>query len=238
MARPRPAPMPSSSVESRPAAPRRAPRRASRRAFGLGRCAAPLLAAALSSACAAFGGEAEEAGPPEAIEALPASIASFGYDGYRRFDDGSDGYSVRYANAPKKRLADVYVYPVAEENAELAHEALVLGSTRATLQAIGEAVNQGLYANFAVLDAATRAQGLRTTARVQATYLRDNLASYTLLYQTEHDGTLMKIRLSMPDNESNRANGEWDAFAARVFEVLIDDIDERASAAAEPRAGL
>ena len=238
MARPRPAPMPPSSVESRPAASRRAPRRASRRSFGLGRCAAPLLAAALSGACTAFGGEAEEAGPPAAIEALPASIASFDYDGYRRFDDGSNGYSVRYANAPKKRLADVYIYPVAEENAELEHEALVLGSTRATLQAIGEAVNQGLYANFAVLDAATRTQGLRTTARVQATYLRDNLASYTLLYQTEHDGTLMKIRLSMPDNESNRANGEWDAFAARVFEVLIDDLDERASTDAGPRAGL
>ena len=220
MARPRPVPMPLRPAPKRPAT-----------------AAALLLAAAMSSACASFG-ERAEPGPPAIVESLPASIASFDYDGYRYFDDGSGGYSLRYSNAPKKRLADVYVYPVAEENAGLEHEALVLGSTRATLQAIGEAVNQGLYANFAVLDAATRAQGLRTTARVQATYLRENLASYTLLYQTEHDGTLMKIRLSMPDNESNRANGEWDAFAARVFELLIDGQDGGTSDRARPRAGI
>lgn len=189
-----------------------------------------LLVAALSGACASPGPRSEVEPPaPDAISQLPPSIASFDYDGYRRFDDGSDGYSFRYADAAKNRLADVYVYPVAAENANLAHEALVLGSTRATIQAIGEAVNRGLYANFAVLDAATQARGMRTTARVQATYLRGNLASYTLLYQTEHDGTLMKIRLSMPDNESNRTNGEWDAFAERVFELLIDRVERDAA---------
>ena len=208
-----------------PAVPRR--RRAALAPRAL---ASLLLAASLSSACAALG-ERAEPGPPSAVEALPARIASFDYDGYRRFEDGSDGYELRYVNGPKKRLANVYVYPVAEENAALEHEALVLGSTQATLRAIGEAVNQGLYANFAVLDAATRANGMRTTARVQATYLRDNLASYTLLYQTEHAGTLMKIRVSMPDNESNRANGEWDAFAARVFELLIEDLEAEGAAA-------
>ena len=194
--------------------------------------AALLFGAALSSACAAVG-ERADPGPPSGVEALPERIASFEYDGYRRFEDGSDGYSVRYVNGTKKRLADVYVYPVADENGELGHEALVLGSTQATLRAIGEAVNQGLYANFAVLDAATRATGARTTARVQATYLRENLASYTLLYQTEHEGTLMKIRVSMPDNESNRANGEWDAFAARVFELLIEDLESPGGSATD-----
>ena len=215
---PRPAP-------HAPAPPVAARRTRTARAVG-----ALLLLAAMSSACASFGGRAAS-GPPAVVERLPQSIASFDYDGYRPFDDGSGGYTLRYSNDAKKRIADVFVYPVAEENAGLAHETLVLGSTRATLQAIDEAVNQGLYANFAVLDAATRASGMRTTARVQATYLRDNLASYTLLYQTEHDGTLMKIRVSMPDNESNRANGEWDAFAARVFALLIEDRDADARSA-------
>lgn len=181
-------------------------------------------------ACASVGATpAADAQTPTLIGALPPSIASFDFEGYRHFDDDSGGYSFRYQNRKKKRLADVYVYPVATENAELPHDELVLGSTRATIEAIGEAVDQGLYANFDMLGAATRSNGMRTVARVQATYLRENLASYTMLYQSEHDGTLMKIRLSMPDNESNRRNGEWDAFAERVFKLVIDDLGGEAA---------
>ena len=187
------------------------------------RSMALILVAALGTACASLDGRSETV--PSLIGNLPRDIASFEFIGYKHFDDGSGGYSFRYSNPGKKRFADVYVYPVAKENARLEHKQLVLGSTRATISAIDEAVKQGLYANFDVLDAATRSYGLRTTARVQATYLRDNLASYTTLYQSEHQGTLMKIRMSMPDNRSNRLNGEWDAFAERVFSLVVDDID-------------
>ena len=121
------------------------------------------------------------------------------------------------------------MYSVAEENADLEHNQLVLGSTRATLTAISEATRQGHYSNFNVINAATRAQGLRTTARVQATYLRKNLASYTLVYQTEHKGTLLKIRISMPDNEHNRSSREWDALADTLFSKAIDSIDAASS---------
>jgi hypothetical protein len=181
------------------------------------------LTSALNTACASFG--EREPVVPSLIGTLPETIASFQFDGYKHFDDSSGGFSFRYRNVAKKRLADVYVYPVAKQNAGLAHEELVLGSTRATIEAITEAVNQGHYANFDLLGAATRAQGARTTARVHATYLRDNLASFTMLYQSEHEGTLMKIRLSMPDNNSNRSNTEWDAFAERVFDLVIKDLD-------------
>jgi len=162
---------------------------------------------------------------PTLIKKLPETVESFSMQGYKYFGDGSGGYSVRYANKRKRRIADMYIYPVAKENTNLAHNQLVLGSTRATLQAIGEAAKQGHYENFNVLNAATRAQGLRTTARVQATYLRDNLASYTLVYQTEHKGTLLKIRVSMPDNDSNRKNSEWDKFADRMFKTAIRNLD-------------
>ncbi|MEE9321991.1 MAG: hypothetical protein V3U76_16210 [Granulosicoccus sp.] len=179
------------------------------------------------SACSTLEAEPKETPPPALISELPQSVESFAFDSYRPFEDGSDGYSFRYSNPRKKRLADVYVYPVAEENRELPHNKLVLGSTRATIEAIGEAVRQGVYSNFNVINAGTRARGIRTVARVQATYLRENLASYTLVYQTEHDGTLLKIRISMPDNESNRLNGEWDDFAETVFNLIIDDLDRK-----------
>ena len=162
---------------------------------------------------------------PALIKELPDTVDSLDYTGYKHFEDGSGGYSVRYSNTRKRRIADLYVYPVAEENADLEHNQLVMGSTRATLTAIGEATRQGHYANFNVINAATRAQGLRTVARVQATYLRENLASYTLVYQTEYEGTLLKIRLSMPDNEFNRSSREWDSFADTMFEKAIESID-------------
>lgn len=189
------------------------------------RCSAIIIALLFISACTTVK-PAEQAPPaePELINALPDTLDSFELQGYKYFNDGSGGYSVRYANPRKRRIADVYIYPVAAENSDLEHNQLVLGSTRATLEAIGEAVRQGHYANFNVLEAATQASGLRTTARVQATYLRENLASYTLVYQTEYKGTLLKIRVSMPDNESNRSSMAWDRFANSMFQTVIDDL--------------
>jgi len=185
-----------------------------------------LAGCCLLGACNATGDTREQTPEqaPDLVSRLPAQVDSFDLEGYRPFEDGSGGYSFRYRNPTKKRLADVYVYPVAEQNADLDHRTLVLGSTRATMRAIGEAVEQGLYANFKVVDSATRGDAVRVVSRVQATYLRENLASYTMLYQSEYRGTLMKIRLSMPDNPSNRVSAEWDAFAERMFALVIDDI--------------
>jgi len=189
----------------------------------------------MSSACAANKIQPEQEkeaaaklAEPSVINQLPPEIETFDYQGYKPFSTGADGYSIRYSNLRKKRIADVYVYPVDEKNLEIPHTQLVLGSTRATIQAIGEAVRQGVYDNFEVINAGTQVRGVRTIARVQATYLRENLASYTLVYQTEHDGTLLKIRVSMPDNESNRVSSEWDTFAEQMFALIISDIDDRA----------
>jgi len=194
------------------------------------RFVALLLPLLFTSACATVT-PTEEPPPqeePALIGTLPDTFKSFDLQGYKFFEDGSGGYSVRYGNTHKRRIADVYIYPVAEENSELAHNQLVLGSTKATIQAIGEAARQGHYANFNVINAGTQAYGVRTVARVQATYLRQNLASFTLLYQTEHDGTLVKIRITMPDNDSNRNNEEWDNFAEEMFAKVISQLDQPA----------
>lgn len=172
-----------------------------------------------------------ESAAPSLLHKLPETIESFDLQGYKYFNDGS-GYSIRYSNERKQRLADLYIYDVAEENESLDHKQLVLGSTRATMDAIGAAAEQGHYANLNVLDAATHSQGLRTVARVQATYLRQNLASYTLVYQTEYNGTLLKIRLTMPDNDSNRSSTEWDNFTDTVFESVITELDNTSAAQA------
>lgn len=193
------------------------------------RLVALLLPLIFTSACATTVTPAEDPPPqeePALIDILPDTLKSFELQGYKYFEDDSGGYSVRYANTHKRRIADVYIYPVAEENRTLAHNQLVLGSTKATIEAIGEAARQGHYANFHVINAATQSYGVRTVARVGATYLRQNLASFTLLYQTEYDGTLVKIRITMPDNESNRNNDEWDGFAEDMFARVISQLEQ------------
>lgn len=162
----------------------------------------------------------------ELVASLPKTVESFEMEGAQAFDTGGDGVNVRYTNARKNRRADVFVYPVAEKNQSLVHSDLVMGSTQATMQAISQAVQQGVYQNLNVIDAATRVTGLRTVARVQATYLRNNLASYTLVYQTEHDGTMLKIRMTMPDNNPNRESREWDRFANQVLEAVTTRLDQ------------
>jgi len=162
---------------------------------------------------------------PELMSKMPKVVDSFTLQGYKYFNDGS-GYSIRYSNPRKQRMADLYIYEVAEENASLKHSDLVVGSTRATMQAISSAAKQGHYDNYNVIHAATHNHGVRTVARVQATYLRQNLASYTLVYQTEHNGTLLKVRVTMPDNASNRESTEWDEFTDTLFLAVIDELDK------------
>lgn len=186
-----------------------------------------LISLLFTNACAALTITPEKQDDTEApalMLKLPKTVESFDMQGFKYFNDGS-GYSIRYSNERKQRLADLYIYQVAEENASLDHKQLVLGSTRATMDAISAAAEQGYYANYSVLGAATHALGLRTVARVQATYLRHNLASYTLVYQTEYKGTLLKIRVTMPDNDSNRDSSEWDLFTDTVFQSVISELD-------------
>jgi len=195
-------------------------------------CVSVMVSCLAISACASLKQPNEQVAEPapQIIETLPDDIGSFEYEGYRYFDDRSHGYTFRYSNPKKRRMADVYVYPVATQNTKLDHEALVMGSTRATIEAIAGAVKQGVYANFNIVGAATQARGFRTVARVEATYLSQNLASYTLVYQTEYDGTLLKIRVTMPDNESNRANSEWDEFANTMFNKIVNELDDQRAA--------
>lgn len=180
--------------------------------------------------------EAETVAPiPQAdlVASLPTSVESFELSGAKAFSTDEDGVTVRYANPRKHRRADVFIYPVAENNRSLEHPELVMGSTQATMRAIAQAVQQGVYHNLNVIDAATKVNGIRTIARVQATYLRENLASYTLVYQTEHDGTMVKIRVTMPDNESNRESREWDRFADEVLQAVTKHLDADDSALPE-----
>ncbi len=44
--------------------------------------------------------------------------------------------------------------------------------------------------------------------------------------QTEHKGTLLKIRVTMPDNDSNRNSNEWDLFTDTVFQSVISELDK------------
>jgi len=175
----------------------------------------------------------EKKGPlphAELVASLPKTVETFDLAGAREFSTSGEGVTVQYVNARKHRHADVFLYPVAEENRELKHPDLVYGSTQATMRAIAQAVQQGIYKNLSVLDAATKANGLRTIARVQATYLRNNLASYTLVYQTEHDGMMVKIRVTMPDNDTNRESREWDRFADQIFRAVGKQLDSEGKA--------
>jgi len=97
----------------------------------------------------------------ELVASLPKEVESFELAGAQAFDTDGDGVTVRYANPRKHRRADVFVYPVAEKNKKLAHPELVFGSTQATMQAIAQAVQEGIYQNLNVIDAATKANGFK-----------------------------------------------------------------------------
>ena len=108
-----------------------------------------LISFLFTNACAAVTITPEEPvqkEEPALLSKLPKTVESFELQGYKYFNDGS-GFSIRYSNERKQRIADLYVYEVAEENASLDHEELVFGSTKATMAAISAAAKQGHYAS-------------------------------------------------------------------------------------------
>ena len=83
----------------------------------------------------------------------------------------------------------------------------------------------GAYSNVVELSNETANVDGLIIVRCKLSMLRENLKIVSYLYVTEHKGKLLKIRITLPDNEINRSREDIENFAIEMFINIMDNID-------------
>jgi hypothetical protein len=160
------------------------------------------------------------------LDVLPRQIEGFNYQGLRRYP-APWGYSLRYRNETNNAVyADLYLYPVPEELKGHEQEDIVMVKTDEALEEIDYFFKTGSYSEFEVLNRDSFQIEGETTSRVEIYLVRDNLALYSLLFVSEKDGKLVKVRMTMPNNEANTSNDAWERFVHKAFSVILKNIEK------------
>lgn len=160
------------------------------------------------------------------MEVLPDSIEGFSYVGSATYPQPW-GYSLRYrSGASRWTHSDIYIYPAPKADKPQSHQELVVGMTRQALEEIDYAKQRGAYSSFQILDQRKFTLNGKMATRIDMVLVKDNLVSYSLLYVTESQGKLLKVRMTMPDNEANRNNARWQRFAETVFNTIMANMDK------------
>ncbi len=162
---------------------------------------------------------------PEILQRLPSNIDGFLYRGARNYP-ASLGYSLRYRHGEIPDVdAEVLVSPVPQEAVAYSHiERVDLMSMRA-LREIQTARARGVYADYSIIRSGSFEIDGSYATRTDIALLRDEFASVALLFLTEREGRLLTLRMTMPDNYSNRHHDNWQQFAETVFGLILENIE-------------
>ena len=163
---------------------------------------------------------------PEILQVLPAEIDGFAYQSAKTYPTPW-GYSLRYRLIDNPLVyADVFVYPVPRKIENLDHTERVKAMTDQALVEIRSATEQGDYSEVRLLDGQEFRILSAYTTRIDLYLVKDNLESFSLLFLTESNDKLLKVRMTMPDNYSNRNNENWQRFVESAFTVILENIDK------------
>jgi len=163
---------------------------------------------------------------PEILQVLPAEIDGFAYQGAKTYPSPW-GYSLRYRLVDNPLVyADVFVYPVPQKIENLGHTERVKAMTDEAILEIRSAAEQGAYSEARLLDGQEFRILSAYTTRIDLFLVKENLESFSLLFMTESNDRLLKVRMTMPDGYSNRNNDNWQRFVESVFSVILENIDK------------
>lgn len=162
---------------------------------------------------------------PMIVDLLPEELRGYSYVNFYNFNSDL-GYSLRYAKKTEdKNYADIYIWPVSKEAKGYSHHDIVLITTKMALDDIYTMQQSGAYSNVVELSNETANVDGLIIARCKLSMLRENLKIVSYLYVTEHKGKLLKIRITLPDNEINRSREDIENFAIEMFINIMDNID-------------
>lgn len=165
-------------------------------------------------------------GQREILNVLPKNIEGFTYDGVRTYPEPL-GYSLVYRlDGSRLTYSDIYVYPVPGKMSGHTHKQIIDDMSNQALMEIAYAKEKGLYTEFKIINSKTFNLDGNYVNKVAIYVVKDNVESFSLLYLTQCEGKILKVRMTMPDNEINRHSDRWQKFVEKVFSVIIANIDK------------
>ncbi|WP_196159464.1 hypothetical protein [Reinekea sp. G2M2-21] len=158
---------------------------------------------------------------PDIVSYLPQSTNGYQYEDFHIYDEGL-GYSVRYSRSGESvHKADFYIWPVDDSVIPLEHKEKVYQVAKWSLQDIVSAQDAGLYSNIDILSSREVNSGGFVFIVIKLRLVQENLALYSLLVVTEHQGHFVKARLTLKDNDTNRARKDTEGFINNMFNVIL-----------------
>jgi hypothetical protein len=160
------------------------------------------------------------------VAVLPSNIEGFVFQSVKKYPDPW-GYSLRYEfEANNITYADVYIYPVQKGEEGRSHENIVDTMYNQSIAEIRYATQQGGYSEYSIIKNKSFRVSARKVIRADVFLVKNNLESYSLVFVTESNSKLMKVRMTMTDNESNRKNDNWQRFVESIYAIIINNIDK------------
>ncbi len=104
----------------------------------------------------------------------------------------------------------------------LEHKEKVYQVAKWSLQDIVSAQDAGLYSNIDILSSQEVSSGGFVFIVIKLRLVQENLALYSHLVVTEHQGHFVKARLTLKDNDTNRARKDAEGFINTMFNVILN----------------
>ncbi len=181
-----------------------------------------ILLSILISACSSTPSQTSQSDTdaPEIVQYINQSIHGYRYQDYKKFDNNL-GYALRYVKEDEPTIvASVFVWPTPESTKSYSHKEIIYAVTKASLDDIYVVEKLGDYQNVNVLEAVAYDNDVIVTKhKLSLTY--QDIPRITLLYVSEHQGDLLKVRLTMDNNPKNIARQDIDQFVMAVFSEIV-----------------
>lgn len=160
------------------------------------------------------------------LDVLPKHIQGFSYVGTKTYPEPW-GYSLRYQlDGSQYTHADLYIYPVPKELAGQKHKDVIGRMKDQAIEEIGYAKEKGMYSEYRVMKNSSFNINGKFVSRTDIHLIKGNLVAYSLLFLTESDGKLIKVRMTMPDSEEVRRSDTWQKFVDKAFATVIKNIEK------------
>ena len=158
---------------------------------------------------------------PSIISSISKEIVDYAYEGYHVYPSGY-GYSLRYRNLYQDRhYADIYVWPVNQGDAHIAHKDLVDIYSQGGVADIFSAQDQGRYSSVKVLSKETFNVNGKIVSKHTLSYNHSGVPVFSYLFISEFDGELLKARLTFKNTPRNRKRKEYKEFVSAIFKQIM-----------------
>jgi hypothetical protein len=159
---------------------------------------------------------------------FPTKVGKFEKKKIHHYDERAFGYQVKYLANNSLDVLDVYIYPVDDENKHLSHEVLVTGYFSEVEKGIEMAVSRGMYtsAQHYGTEEYQADDGKIKILRSRHTIVKERKELLSHSYLTEHNGVIIKIRVSILGSAVAALLEEYQDAAFTLIEIALNAIPE------------